>query len=128
MIRNFSDHAANERTFLAWIRTAISIMAFGFVIEKFDLFLKFAQVSTAPQLPRQLHDPLATIAGLVLMGLGAVVMGMATHRFLRTAKDIDSGEVKQGSGARVDVALATMLVVLGCCLFVYLAQNLIANF
>jgi putative membrane protein len=128
MIRNFSDHAANERTFLAWIRTAISIMAFGFVIEKFDLFLKFAQVSTAPQLPHQLHDPLATLAGLVLMGLGAVVMGMATRRFLRTAKDIDSGELKQGSGARVDVALATMLVVLGCCLVVYLAQNLIANF
>lgn len=128
MIRNFSDHAANERTFLAWIRTAISIMAFGFVIEKFDLFVKFAKVSTASHLTRQLHDPLATIAGLVLMGLGAVVMGMATHRFLRTAKDIDSGEVKQGSGARIDIALATMLVILGCCLFVYLAQNLIATF
>ena len=103
-------------------------MAFGFVIEKFDLFLKFAQVSTVPHLSRQLNDPLATIAGLVLMGLGAVVMSMATHRFLRTARDIDSGEIKQGSGARIDVALATMLVVLGCCLFVYLAQNLIATF
>jgi putative membrane protein len=31
---------ANERTFLAWIRTSIAIMAFGFVVEKFGLFLR----------------------------------------------------------------------------------------
>ncbi|HET8995258.1 MAG TPA: DUF202 domain-containing protein, partial [Acetobacteraceae bacterium] len=42
MIRNFSDHAANERTFLAWIRTAIAIMAFGFLVAKFNLFLRIA--------------------------------------------------------------------------------------
>jgi putative membrane protein len=40
MIKRYSDHAANERTFLAWVRTAIAVMAFGFVIEKFDLFLQ----------------------------------------------------------------------------------------
>jgi putative membrane protein len=45
MIKRYSDHAANERTFLAWVRTAVAIMAFGFVIEKFDLFL----VALAPQ-------------------------------------------------------------------------------
>jgi len=33
MIKNFSDHAANERTFLAWVRTAIAVMAFGFLVE-----------------------------------------------------------------------------------------------
>ena len=33
-------HMANERTFLAWIRTSIGIMAFGFVVEKFALFMK----------------------------------------------------------------------------------------
>ena len=34
MIRNFSDHSANERTFLAWVGTAIAVMAFGFLVEK----------------------------------------------------------------------------------------------
>ena len=48
MIKRYSDHAANERTFLAWVRTAIAVMAFGFVIERFDLVLR----STAPQLAR----------------------------------------------------------------------------
>jgi putative membrane protein len=47
MIRNFSDHSANERTFLAWVRTAIAVMAFGFLVEKFDLFLEVAAPSLA---------------------------------------------------------------------------------
>ena len=42
MIERYSDHAANERTFLAWVRTAIAIMAFGFLVQKFDLFLRLA--------------------------------------------------------------------------------------
>ena len=42
MIERYSDHAANERTFLAWIRTAIAVMAFGFLVERFDLFLQIA--------------------------------------------------------------------------------------
>ena len=37
MIGNYSDHAANERTFLAWVRTGIAVIAVGFVIEKFNL-------------------------------------------------------------------------------------------
>ncbi len=49
MIKRYSDHAANERTFLAWVRTAIAVMAFGFVIEKFDLFLKYAAPKAAQQ-------------------------------------------------------------------------------
>lgn len=34
MIRNFADHSANERTYLAWVRTAVAIMGFGFVVER----------------------------------------------------------------------------------------------
>ncbi len=47
MIRNFGDHSANERTFLAWVRTAIAVMAFGFIVEKFDLFLEVAAPALA---------------------------------------------------------------------------------
>jgi hypothetical protein len=39
MIRSYTDHAANERTFLAWIRTGLVIMALGFVMERLDLLL-----------------------------------------------------------------------------------------
>jgi putative membrane protein len=126
MIKNFSDHAANERTFLSWVRTAIAIMAFGFLIEKFDLFLKYASISAGFHAPPQLHQRAAAIAGLALIALGALLIGVATQRFLQTARDIDSGEVKPGTGTRIDIALAVLLFVLGCTLCVYLAQNLIA--
>src|SRR3984885_16012520 len=53
MIRNFSDHSSNEPTFLAWVRTAIAIMAFGFIIERFDLFVQML----APQLAQQHVTP-----------------------------------------------------------------------
>jgi putative membrane protein len=39
-VRNRRVHLANERTFLSWIRTSIGIMAFGFVVEKFALFVR----------------------------------------------------------------------------------------
>ena len=53
MIERYSDHAANERTFLAWIRTAIAIMAFGFLVQKFDLFLKIASASLTAEKSRR---------------------------------------------------------------------------
>ncbi len=51
MINRYTDHAANERTFLAWVRTAIAVMAFGFLIEKFDLFLEVAAMSLGTRPP-----------------------------------------------------------------------------
>ena len=39
MTQHYSDHAANQRTFLAWIRIAIAVMGFGFWIERFDIFV-----------------------------------------------------------------------------------------
>jgi putative membrane protein len=52
MMRNFSDHAANELTFLVWVRTAVAVMAFGFLVAKFDLFLKVAARSLWPEMGR----------------------------------------------------------------------------
>lgn len=37
--KNTRDHLANERTLLAWVRTSIGIMAFGFVVFEFSLFI-----------------------------------------------------------------------------------------
>jgi putative membrane protein len=89
MIKRYSDHAANERTFLAWVRTAIAVMAFGFIIERFDLFLKVA----APQLSeRQLAahgERFANWAGLAFIVIGVITIVIAGLRFTRTAKDIE---------------------------------------
>ena len=125
MIKNFSDHSANERTFLAWVRTSIAVMAFGFLVEKFDLFLELA----APSLTgRTLSLPglkFGDIAGLALIILGTAMVGIAAVRFVRTAKNIDRTDQRPGTGSRIDIALAALLVLLGCALFFYLSHALV---
>jgi putative membrane protein len=102
MIERYSDHAANERTFLAWVRTAIAIMAFGFLVEKFDLFLRIeATASTARtvSIPGQL---VGDVAGLLLIAMGGAMMAFAAIRFRLTARDIDAQDVRRGPGERMD--------------------------
>ncbi len=126
MIRNLSDHSANERTFLAWVRSSIAIMAFGFLIEKFDLFLAIA--AKALDVPMHLPDRhFGNVAGPILIFLGTGMIAVATLRFRRTARAIDSTEIVPLLGSRVDVALACLLILLGISLFLYLAQALLAG-
>jgi putative membrane protein len=126
MIKRYSDHAANERTFLAWVRTAIAVMAFGFVIERFDLFLQ----AIAPQLAqRQLSTQLsghgqefANVAGLAFIAIGVMMIALAAVRFWKTTKDIESEQDVPSPGAQFDVALATLVGLLGVALFLYLSR------
>ena len=124
MIKNYSDHAANERTFLAWVRTAIAVMAFGFLVERFDLFLRFAAISLGVRAPHVAPHKLGGLAGLALLVLGVAMVAVAGVRFLATARQIDSPDQHLTVGSRLDVALAALLFLLGCSLFVYLVQNL----
>jgi putative membrane protein len=122
MIKRFSDHAANERTFLAWVRTAIAVMAFGFIIEKFDLFLAFA-ASEATSRSLALHgQKFANDVGLATIFLGVAMIVVAAVRFFQVAKDIESKKVVPSTGSRVDVALAVLLALLGISLFLYLLR------
>jgi putative membrane protein len=127
MIERYTDHVANERTFLAWVRTSIAIMAFGFLVEKFDLFLEFASKSLAARMPTVGGQLVGNIAGLLLIVLGGVTMIMAIIRFRQTALDIDSKDTRPGTGDRMDVILAALLVILGAALFVYLSYTLISR-
>ena len=127
MIKNYGDHAANERTFLAWVRTAIAVMAFGFLVEKFDLFLELAAPSLAGRTLSLPSQRFGNVAGLALIVVGTAMVAIATLRFLITAKNIDSEEKHPGSGSRIDVALAVLLVLLGSALFLYLSHAIVAT-
>jgi putative membrane protein len=128
MIRNFGDHSANERTFLAWVRTAIAVMAFGFLVEKFDLFLELAAPSLAGRTLSLPGQKFGNIAGLSLIFLGTAMIGLAAARFVITAKNIDREDLRPGTGSRIDIALAALLVLLGCALFIYLSHAVITKF
>jgi putative membrane protein len=121
-IRNFREHAANERTFLAWIRTAIAIMAFGFLVERFDLFLETIAPSLSGRALSPLGHKLGNIAGLALITAGTAMVALAMIRFFKDAKAIDSDEETKLTGSKLDVALASLLIVLGASMFLYLSH------
>jgi putative membrane protein len=127
MIERYSDHAANERTFLAWIRTAIAVMAFGFLVERFDLFLQIAGQTLARKALSPTGQLVGNVAGLILIVLGAIMIVLATWRFRRTAIAIDSPDTLPGPGDRIDFLLAGLLTMLGSALFVYLAYTVISR-
>ena len=127
MIRNFGDHAANERTFLAWVRTAVAVMAFGFIVEKFDLFLELAAPSLVGRTLSVRGQTFGNIAGLALIVLGTAMIVVAAVRFLATARDIDSEDIRSGTGSRVDIALAALMALLGIALFLYLSHAFVAT-
>lgn len=127
MIERYSDHAANERTFLAWIRTAIAVMAFGFLVEKFDIFLAY-MVSQAQSRAVPLQgQKFANEAGLAFVLLGVAMIVIAAVRFFRIAKDIEKDEVIPNSGFRFDLTLAALLLLLGGSLFLYMSHALLPS-
>jgi putative membrane protein len=108
------DHLANVRTLLAWVRTAMTIMGFGFVVAKFGLL-----VDELPGRPSHTHhSPLATVIGTLLVLLGAVLLGVATREFLLVRRAIDAGVV--ASGTRIYVALSAALMIVAVVLAGYL--------
>ena len=86
----FRDHAANERTLLAWIRTGVALMAFGFAIARFGLFLReMATVAPTATTPRAVGSGWF---GVTMVVLGLVTNVAATLRYLRIRKALERNE------------------------------------
>jgi len=87
---NASDHLANERTFLAWIRTSIGIMAFGFVVVKFSLFVK--QISLILGKGNVIQNRgYSAIVGIVLVAVGTITSFLSYIRYKQTEKQLNEG-------------------------------------
>ena len=125
MIRNYSDHSANERTFLAWVRTGIAVIAFGFVVERFNLFLLTLAHSLiadgrAAQLQR-LSGGVGRYEGLGFIACGILLIVLATVRFARTTSLIDQQATFSASSVRAELFVSAALVLLVASYSIYLA-------
>jgi putative membrane protein len=86
----FRDHAANERTLLAWIRTGVALMGFGFAIARFGLFLR--QIAQAGQVHvGEARGVGSAWFGVVLVVLGLVTNAAATGRYAHMRTALDEG-------------------------------------
>lgn len=123
MIENYRDHAANERTYLAWIRTAIALMAFGFVIEKFDLFLRYL-AGFVPQAHLAHNTPFGEYAGLVMIVAGVAIVGLSLWNFLTNRRSIDAPEGWRYRGKWSNLILGIIVAALGIFLTLYVSLTL----
>jgi putative membrane protein len=124
MIEHYSDHAANERTFLAWVRTGIAVIAFGFVIEKLNIFIDEVAAASAAsdkalKLPR-LGGSLGRYDGLALIVVGIALIIVAGIRFVRTMRLIDDPDPHSGASLRAELIITAVLAVLAGVVSIYL--------
>ena len=103
---------AAERTLLAWQRSAIALMGFGFVVERFGLFLQMIahQSSTSAQRGFSLGF------GVLLLLLGAAVALISARQFRQVAKNLDPAVVPPGYWTHIGVALNVVIAVIAAAL------------
>ena len=111
---------AAERTLLAWVRTGLTIMAFGFVVARFGLFVHLLMLQ-AGGAPSASHVDISKPVGiaLVLIGVGCFVLGAIQHRAY--VSSLPPQDVPRTHSAAYPVALSVILALLGIVLAVYLA-------
>jgi uncharacterized membrane protein YidH (DUF202 family) len=119
------DHMANERTFLAWIRTSIGIMAFGFVVEKFALFLKklsyfFGKSSITEASPSTLGY--SQIFGIVLVAMGALMGVLAFIRYKKVEREIEDDTYRPS--LLLDILVAMGILAIGIFLVFYMIHSI----
>jgi putative membrane protein len=86
------DHLANERTFLAWLRTGVAVIAFGFVVDRFSLYVHYL-VPAATTLAVPSTSLPTAVVGAGLMWAGTLLIPIALWRFLSVQRDIDQSGV-----------------------------------
>jgi putative membrane protein len=88
------EHQANERTFLAWLRTSIALIGFGFAIARFGLFLRQIQ-ATMDQQPAQAHPFFnSETLGLGLVLFGIITIALAAWRYNQILWQIERGDYR----------------------------------
>lgn len=107
-----SDHLANERTFLAWIRTSISVLGLGFVVAKFSVWLRELSARLDQPMPAS-HPGLSLPLGIGMMAIGALLAVVAAWRYRRVRDAIRRGEPSAGNHTVTIVAVLVVAMAAG---------------
>lgn len=119
-VRNRRVHMANERTFLAWIRTSIGIMAFGFVVERFSIFVKQVSYFLGKEVSLPSRGYSAAL-GISLVALGALMGVLSFIRYKKVERQIDEDTYQPSM--ILDIMLVISVLAIGIFLVTYLIHS-----
>ena len=111
-------HFAAERTFLAWIRTGLALMGFGFVVARFGLFLK--EVAGGGNTPGVKSYGFSLWAGGAMVLLGAVLNLAAVARHLEVIKRLNRGECVMTGPSLIAITVGILLGLVGIAMVIFL--------
>lgn len=113
-----TDFFAAERNFLAWIRTGLSLMGFGFVVARFGLFLQEIRLAE-PQLATRSYG-VSIWSGTAMIVLGVAVNIFAAWRHVQLVRALNMGETDFTKPSAMGLTVAIILAIVGLAMAIYL--------
>ena len=107
---------AAERTLLAWNRTSIALIAFGFLVERSGMLMRML----SPDTPDQLGQTVTVVVGLLFILIGAGVAVFASRQYARLLASLKPSDFPDGYAARWGIAVNVAVALLGLALAVAL--------
>ena len=113
-----TEYLANERTFLAWIRTSIAVISIGFALTRLSV-----EWSTLSVQLRHGSSGGSFKMGIVLMAFGAVLAILAVWRYQSVNRAIDQGKVKADRALIIFVTVLVVAIAVGAIAYMLLVER-----
>ena len=113
-------YLAAERTLLAWVRTGLALMGFGFVVARFGMFLRELAAARGAEVPPARGHPVSLWIGVALVALGVLVNLLAAIDHGRVVRSLRRGDTHPATKSAMGVVLAALLAALGVAMALYL--------
>ena len=114
-------YMAAERTFLAWIRTGMALMGFGFVVARFALFLRELSAAGSDKSSPSTGFSLAIGIGLIAFGILVNIVSVIRHR--RYIEAIDRNDFRSAFGSTFAIWISILVALVGLALAIYLVTQ-----
>jgi putative membrane protein len=116
-----TEFLANERTFLAWIRTSIAVISLGFVVAKFGVWVRELSMHFGSHAPTAGTES-SWFIGVAMMIFGGVLAILAARRYHVVNRAIESGRVSADRGLVYLVTSIVILLSVGMTLYLVMSQ------